>query len=73
MINAADLLPSSLSYQSYAGSLTTPPCSEAVKWNVMVEPIELSEAQIETFSALYQVNARPVQPTNGRQIERHGG
>jgi len=73
MINAADLLPSSLTYQSYIGSLTTPPCSEAVKWNVMVEPIEVSEEQIETFSTLYQVNARPVQPTNGRQIERHGG
>ena len=73
MMNATDLLPSSLAYQSYAGSLTTPPCSEAVKWNVMAEPIELSQEQIETFENLYQMNARPVQPTNGRQIEQHGG
>lgn len=73
MVNATDLLPSSLAYQSYSGSLTTPPCSEAVKWNIMAEPLELSQKQIETFESLYQVNARPVQPTNGRQIEQHGG
>lgn len=71
MINAADLLPDSIAYYSYAGSLTTPPCSERVRWNVLKEPIQVSEEQIDAFEAIYQVNARPVQPTNGRMIELH--
>lgn len=71
LINAANLLPKSRSYYSYAGSLTTPPCSEGVKWNLLVEPMTVSEEQIETFAKIYQVDARPVQPTNGRNIELH--
>ena len=70
-INAADLLPDSITYFSYAGSLTTPPCSEGVRWNVMQEPIQVSTEQIAAFEALYQVNARPLQPTNGRLIQLH--
>lgn len=71
-INASDLLPESSTYYSYEGSLTTPPCSQGVRWNILTEPIEVSEEQIETFRRWYQVNARPVQPTNGRTIEFHG-
>ncbi|MEA5502106.1 carbonic anhydrase family protein [Halotia wernerae UHCC 0503] len=71
-INAADLLPKSKAYFSYPGSLTTPPCSESVKWNILAEPITVSEQEISTFQKVYQVNARPVQPTNGRIIELHG-
>jgi carbonic anhydrase len=70
-INAADLLPSSKTYFSYTGSLTTPPCSEGVKWNVLEEPIQVSEEQIALFENLYPVNARPIQSANGRMIERH--
>ena len=70
-INAADLLPSSKTYFSYAGSLTTPPCSENVKWNVLAETISVSQEQIAAFEQLYQVNARPIQPMNGRIIELH--
>lgn len=71
MINAADLLPDSTAYFGYTGSLTTPPCSEGVRWNILQEPIQVSEEQIDVFEALYQVDARPVQPTNGRIIELH--
>ncbi len=71
-INAANLLPRGKAFYSYAGSLTTPPCSEGVKWNVLVEPITVSEDQIEAFTKIYQVDARPVQPTNGRVIELRG-
>jgi carbonic anhydrase len=70
-ITPAPLLPGSKAYYSYAGSLTTPPCSEGVKWNVMVEPITVSEAQISAFTNLYQVDARPVQATHGRMVELH--
>jgi carbonic anhydrase len=70
-INAIDLLPTDRSYYSYAGSLTTPPCSEGVKWHVLKAPISLSEQQITTFEKLYQVDARPIQSINSRKIELH--
>jgi carbonic anhydrase len=70
-INAVNLLPKGRAYYSYAGSLTTPPCSEDVKWHVLVEPMTVSEEQIETFTNMYPVDARPIQPINGRTIELH--
>lgn len=71
LINVSSLLPTKKSYYSYAGSLTTPPCSEGVRWNVLLEPMTISEAQIAAFQKLYQVNARPIQSTNGRTVELH--
>jgi len=71
MINALSLLPSSKSYFSYDGSLTTPPCSEGVQWNILVEPTTVSEEQIETFEKIYQVDARPLQFTNQRTVQLH--
>ncbi|MBZ8178931.1 carbonic anhydrase [Oscillatoria salina] len=68
-INASNLLPNQRNYYHYQGSLTTPPCSEGVSWNVLVEPITASPEQIEQFMKLYQYNARPIQPLNGRQIQ----
>lgn len=52
----------------YDGSLTTPPCSESVKWIVLSTPIEMSEAQISAFKAIIHDNNRPVQPLNGREL-----
>ena len=68
-INAADLLPADQNYYNFDGSLTTPPCSEGVKWFVMKTPIEMSAAQIAAFAKLYPMNARPIQPTDGREIK----
>ena len=59
---AGDILPQDKSYQHYIGSLTTPPCSEGVRWIVLNEPIEMSQEQIDAFKAIFQHNARPVQP-----------
>jgi carbonic anhydrase len=70
-INAIDLLPKSKAYFSYDGSLTTPPCSEDVKWNVLVEPITASAEAIDLFQKLYPADARSVQPINGRLITLH--
>lgn len=60
------LLPSSRSFYRYAGSLTTPPCSEVVTWTVYAVPITCSQEQIDTFAALYPANARAVQALNRR-------
>lgn len=57
------------SYYHYPGSLTTPPCSEGVKWYVMVNPIEVSSEQIANFREIYQVNVRPIQALNDREVE----
>ena len=67
-INADDLLPSARRAYRYDGSLTTPPCSEGVKWFVLTTPIELSKVQIATFTAIVHNNNRPVQPLNGRKL-----
>ena len=56
------------SYYRYEGSLTTPPCSEDVKWIVLTTPIEMSEAQIAAFKAIIHDNNRPVQPLSGREL-----
>ena len=67
-INAEDLLPSERLFYRYDGSLTTPPCSEGVKWFVLTTPIEMSAAQIETFRSVINGNNRPVQPLNEREL-----
>ena len=68
-INALDLLPDNKGYYLYAGSLTTPPCSEEVTWFVLKAPVQVSADQIARFAKLYPMNARPVQPLNDRDIQ----
>lgn len=65
-VNVDDLLPHSQKSYRYDGSLTTPPCSEGVKWIVMKSPIQLSGEQIKKFTTLVNGNNRPVQPLNHR-------
>jgi carbonic anhydrase len=62
------LLPTNRRSYRYDGSLTTPPCSEGVKWVVMATPIQLSAEQISAFSAIIHDNNRPPQPLNGRRV-----
>ncbi|RST75262.1 carbonic anhydrase family protein [Siminovitchia acidinfaciens] len=62
------LLPSNQTSFYYNGSLTTPPCTEKVKWIVFEEPIEMSKEQIQAFQQIFHNNQRPVQPVNGREI-----
>ncbi|KFO83366.1 Carbonic anhydrase 7, partial [Buceros rhinoceros silvestris] len=44
--NPKCLLPLSLDYWTYLGSLTTPPLNESVTWIVLKEPIRISEKQV---------------------------
>ena len=67
-INVLDFLPADKSYYHFEGSLTTPPCSEGVKWHVMKTHVEVSADQIATFANLFKANARPAQPLNGRKV-----
>ena len=68
-INPADLLPVSKDYYRFNGSLTTPPCTEGVKWMVMKEAVEVSEEQVKKFKhVMHGDTNRPVQPVNARPI-----
>jgi carbonic anhydrase len=63
-------LPASRALYRYKGSLTTPPCSEVVDWNVYEQPIDVAAEDIEAFRAIFPMNARPVQPVNRRFLLR---
>lgn len=68
-VDPAGLLPSDRAYYTFMGSLTTPPCSEGVQWFVLRTPSEISSEQVTAFGARYPLNARPVQPLNGRVVQ----
>ncbi|GAB3482008.1 carbonic anhydrase [Azotobacter salinestris] len=69
LFHPAHLLPEAQDYYHYIGSLTTPPCTEGVRWHVLKQPMEVSAEQIAAFRKLYPMNARPVQPLNGRAVQ----
>ncbi len=68
-VDAGKLLPSKRDYYRFNGSLTTPPCSEGVRWYVIKAYDTASAEQIAKFSHLmHHPNNRPVQPVNARLI-----
>lgn len=67
-VDLGALLPRTLAAYRYTGSLTTPPCTENVRWFVLTQPVELAGAQVAAFEAIIKGNNRPVQPLNGRVI-----
>lgn len=73
LINARDLLPENAAYFRYTGSLTTPPCTENVKWMVLQTPVRFSESQIAKLHRIIGENARPAQPRNSRYLLQSAG
>jgi carbonic anhydrase len=70
-LNVKALLPTLHSHYAFNGSLTTPPCSEGVRWLVIKQPATASKAQVERFSGtIGEDNNRPVQPLNARAVLR---
>ncbi len=67
-LSLASLLPEARTYFTYQGSLTTPPCSEIVRWLLLDNPVALSAGQIAAYRAIYDGNARPVQPLGKRDL-----
>uniref|UniRef100_A0A673UUJ2 Carbonic anhydrase 1 n=1 Tax=Suricata suricatta TaxID=37032 RepID=A0A673UUJ2_SURSU len=74
------LLPSSLDYWTYFGSLTHPPLYESVIWIICKESIGISSEQLAQFRSLLsnvegdkavpiQHNNRPPQPLKGRTVK----
>ena len=69
-LDMTNLLPADRRYFTYMGSLTTPPCSEGVLWMVMQQPVPIAVDQVNVFSRLYPMNARPIQSAAGRLIKQ---
>ena len=66
---AAAFIPAQLGYYGYNGSLTTPPCTEGVRWLVMREIGTVSPEQAAKMQKLTGgPNNRPVQPLGQRTI-----
>jgi len=62
------LLPKERSYYRFSGSLTTPPCSEGVRWMVLKSYQTMSKEQLKQFTEVIKDNNRPVQPINARKV-----
>ncbi|NQX10355.1 carbonic anhydrase family protein [Microbacteriaceae bacterium VKM Ac-2855] len=71
--DVAAMLPATLDHFAYAGSLTTPPCSEGVQWIVLSTPIELSAEQLDEVDKAHPGNTRPAQLVGDRLITRGTG
>ena len=69
-INVMDFIPRMSSYFTYSGSLTTPPCTEGVRWIVLDTAVKVSVAQVERFNSFFPRSTRPLQPLNGRVVRK---
>ena len=56
------------SYYRYNGSLTTPPCTEGVRWYVLKSPGHIAAEQAAEYVALIGEDARGPQPLNARIV-----
>jgi carbonic anhydrase len=67
--DANGILPSDKSYIYFNGSLTTPPCSEGVRWYVLRTPGRVAKSQTVAFTEILgRPNNRPLQPVNARPV-----
>ena len=67
--SAAEYVPSRLDFYVYDGSLTTPPCTEGVRWVVMQHIDTISEGQVRELQKLSGgPNNRPVQSLRERRV-----
>lgn len=67
-INVTDAFTNTRAYFTYAGSLTTPPCSETVTWFVLQDRGTVSEAQYAAINSVVGNNFRPFQALNRRTV-----
>uniref|UniRef100_A0A0X3NK46 Carbonic anhydrase n=1 Tax=Schistocephalus solidus TaxID=70667 RepID=A0A0X3NK46_SCHSO len=71
------ILPNLSRYYTYEGSLTTPPCSECVRWIVCADPVEISDTQLGVMRTMHKCdtcetceNFRPPLPLGHRTLIR---
>jgi len=68
-------------YWEYPGSLTTPPCSEGIKWTVIKQVQPISDEQLKFFTKIWadkdgfakgKGNNRVTMPLNSRTLYYSG-
>jgi carbonic anhydrase len=69
-VTERELLPAERGYFLYNGSLTTPPCTEDVRWIVLGAPLAVAASQIRAFEQIVGRNARELQPLHSRIVLR---
>jgi carbonic anhydrase len=76
-VNVFDLLPFRKAFYRYAGSLTTPACSESVQWFLMQNPVLITPGALAKLHSVislfpnyggYPNNNRPIANQNGRSV-----
>ena len=69
-VDLTKLLPEERTYVTYEGSLTTPPCTEGIRWYVLRTPSGITGEQLGAFVSLPHMTPtnRPVQPLAGRKV-----
>ena len=63
-----DMLPATGEYYRFNGSLTTPPCSEGVRWFVLKSAQTLTTEQAKQMQMVMGNNNRPIQKQNARVV-----
>lgn len=69
-IDLATMLPADQTYLTYDGSLTTPPCTEGIRWYVLRTPVGVAGQQLSAFGSIpgMMPTNRPAQLLEGRQV-----
>ncbi|XP_046363890.2 carbonic anhydrase 2-like [Haliotis rufescens] len=77
-LDPRQLMPPGGKFYTYFGSLTTPSCSESVRWIVMQNPIVTTQEKVQILRTLkvkdaahlsVHGNARPLQSLNSRRVD----
>lgn len=70
VIRPYNILPDNPHFFTYSGSLTTPPCTEQVRWIVMQEPIIISGKSLAILRSIYGHEGPMSDDGNRRPIQR---
>lgn len=63
-----EFLPDDRDQYQYDGSLTTPPCTEGVRWIVLDDPVSVTPRQVAAYRQIFHTSNRPTQPLNDRLV-----
>lgn len=67
-VDLRTFLPTDRDRYEYSGSLTTPPCTEGVRWEVLRTPAAIAPDEVGAYRHLFPKSNRPTQARRGRQI-----
>jgi len=60
-------------YWNFAGSLTTPPCTESLDWTILATPWYISQNQLDTLNSVLVSDTNSTTPgtSNYRKVQRN--